>query len=397
MRKHGIVLDMIFLFLLVMAVCVYPASADVQTDESVFKITSFSGAITSPNGEEATFASISDFEKLLESPIIVGSDVDIDIRIQLKGKTKGTYFLELSSDLTSISWNAEPNSAKPDTLWSDYSGTTYLWMTPSHGIGQIGVSIEGKIPQPTEEKILEPYGSRILIKEKEISMLNIKVKDSTSTFTYAENPQMFVSRADIASVVFGGDATATNEKIIETGEKIAEMNRALFNLDKSIAELIGEDRTIKSLTAQYEAEKKIAETVEGLFLDGYPDIAYEMAEHTTNEISSTNEALIGYKELSERHTLLENKYEGQQTNVYTNVGKGLGLGILITFILVYFLLVRPDKIKMGNLINKVKTCRKNVKRNIDRINRNLEEEKVDKDIVKNIIKEIEKEINKIEK
>ena len=70
---------------------------------------------------------------------------------------------------------------------------------------------------------------------------------------------------------------------------------------------------------------------------------------------------------------------------------------MIAFILTYFLLVRPNKIKIGNIITKVKTCRNNIKLNADRINRNLKEEEIDKDIIGNSIKEIEKEIKEIEK
>jgi hypothetical protein len=61
----------------VLAVCAYPVSADVQIDESVFKITAFSGVITSPDGESASFNSISDFKKLLETPIIAESKVEL--------------------------------------------------------------------------------------------------------------------------------------------------------------------------------------------------------------------------------------------------------------------------------------------------------------------------------
>lgn len=392
MKRYKIALAALILFIVTM--CIYSVSADVQTDESVFKVTSFSGAITSPDGKETSFTSISDFEKCLENPITAESNVDIDTEIQLKGRVIDTYFLELSSDLTDISWDAEPNSAKPDTLWTDYSGMTYLWMTPSHSIGQIGVSIVGKIPQPTEEKILEPYGSRTLIKEKEISILNIKVKNSISTFTYAQHPQMFVSRADPVSVVFSGDATATNEKIIETGKKIIEMNQALSDINESITRLSGEDETTKSLIAQYEAEKIMAETAERLFLEGYPDIACEMAECITDEIRRTNESLIGYMDLRDKYSTLENRYREQQTNIYTNISIGLCLGILIAFILTYFLLARPNKIKIGNIITKVKTCRNNIKLNTDRINRNLKEEEIDKDIIGKSIKEIEEEIEK---
>ena len=377
--------------------CIYPVSAGVQTDESVFKVTSFSGAITSPDGKETSFTSISDFEKCLENPIIAGSNVDIDTEIQLKGSVIGTYFLELSSDLTEISWDAKPNRAKPDTLWSDYSGTTYLWMTPSHDIGQIGVSIKGKIPQPTEEKSLEPYGSRTLIKEKEISILNIKLKNSISTFTYAENPQMFVSRAKPVSTVFSGYATATSEEIIETREKIGEMSQALSDLSQSLAGISGRDETARSLTGQYEAEKKIAETVERLFLEGYPDIAYEMAEHVTDEINRTNGLLVEYMDLRDKYITLRNRHREQQINVYVNISKGLGLGILIAFIITYFLLVRPNKIKIGSIITEMETCRNNIKLNIDRINRNLKEEEIDKDIIGNSIKEIEGEIEKLRK
>ena len=66
-----------------LAVCAYPVSADVQIDESVFKITAFSGVITSPDGESASFNSISDFKKALrdayycriKSRITRGSDM----------------------------------------------------------------------------------------------------------------------------------------------------------------------------------------------------------------------------------------------------------------------------------------------------------------------------------
>jgi len=286
MKNHKVALVALALFIVV--ACVYPVSADVQTDEGVFKVTSLTGVITSPDGEETTFTSIFDLKKCLENPIIAESNVDINIRIEFNGKIKDTYFLELSSDLTGISWDAEPDRAKPDTLWSDYSGTTYLWMTPSHDIGQIGVSIEGKIPQPTEEKILEPYGSRTLIKEKEISMLNIKVKDSISTFTYAQNPQMFVSRADPVSTVFSGDATATNEMIIETKENIEEMNQALSDLGESIATFEGEDEIEKALIAQYESKKGDAEIIEELFSEGYPDKASEMAKGIKEDIEKTD-------------------------------------------------------------------------------------------------------------
>ena len=53
--------------------CIYPVSAGVQTDESVFKVTSLSGVITSPDGKETSFASISDFKRLLENPILAES------------------------------------------------------------------------------------------------------------------------------------------------------------------------------------------------------------------------------------------------------------------------------------------------------------------------------------
>ena len=96
MKKYKIAFAVLALFLA--AICIYPVSAGVQMDESVFKVTSFSGVITSPDGKETSFTSISDFKKCLENPIIAGSNVDIESNILFKGEIKDTYFLELSSD-----------------------------------------------------------------------------------------------------------------------------------------------------------------------------------------------------------------------------------------------------------------------------------------------------------
>lgn len=63
--------------------------------------------------------------------------------------------MELASELLDISWGATPNDAKQDTLWSDFSGTTYLWMPPSHGISQMTISLEGVIPQSVTEEFRE--------------------------------------------------------------------------------------------------------------------------------------------------------------------------------------------------------------------------------------------------
>lgn len=276
---------------IVFAVCVYPVSADVQTDESVFKITTFSGVITAPDGNEETFTLISDFKKLLENPIIAESKLELHADMQLQGTIKSTYFLELTSELLDISWGAKSNNAKPDTLWSDFSGTTYLWMPPSHGISQMTISLEGVIPQPVTEESFDVDGAmvkRTLIKDIPVQILSIKVKDSTSTFTYAQDPQKFVGRAVIASNVFVAIATSTNSKIVETKEKITEMNQALSDLNESLARVDG-DETTKSLIAQYEAEKKIVETIEDLFLRGYPDIASEMADDVKEEILKSKE------------------------------------------------------------------------------------------------------------
>jgi hypothetical protein len=289
MYKGALVVLALFI---VLAVCVYPVSADVQTDESVFKITTFSGVITSPDGNEETFTSISDFKKLLENPIIAESKVELHADMQLQGTIISTYFLELTSELLDISWGAKPNNAKPDTLWSDFSGTTYLWMPPSHGINRMTISLEGVIPQPVTEESFDVDGAmvkRTLIKDIPVQILSIKVKDSTSTFTYAQDPQKFVGRAVIASNVFVAIATSTNSKIVETKEKINEMNQALSDLNESLARVEGKDETTKSMIAQYEAEKKIAETIEDLFLRGYPDIASEMADDAKEDILKTKE------------------------------------------------------------------------------------------------------------
>lgn len=277
---------------LVLAVCVYLVSADVQTDEGVFKITDFSGVVTSPDGNGETFTSTSDFKKLLETPIIAESKVELHADMQLQGTIKSRYFLELTSELLRVSWDAKPDDVKPDTLWSDFSGTTYLWMPPSHGISQMTISLEGVIPQPVTEESFDVDGAmvkRTLIKDIPVQILSIKVKDSTSTFTYAQDPQKFVGRADIASNVFVAIATSTNSKIVETKEKINEINQALSDLNESLAGLRGKDETTKSLIEQYEAEKKIAERIEDLFLRGYPDIASEMADDVKEDILETQE------------------------------------------------------------------------------------------------------------
>jgi hypothetical protein len=289
MRRYKLLVVGVILVLLIAALCVSTVSADVQTDESVFKVTSFSGAITSPDGKEMPFTSVSDFDKLLGTPIIAGSQVDLQVGIQLRGSVKNTHFVELSSELQDISWDATPNNAKPDTLWSDFSGTTYLWMPPSHGISQMTISLEGVIPQPVTEESFDVAGAtvkRTLIKDIPVQILNVKVKDSTSTFTYAEDPQKFVGRVTITSNVFVATSMSTNSKIIETKEKINEMNRALSDLRNSIGGL-SDDETTKSLIAQYEAEKKIAETVEILFIEGYPDIASKIADDVKEDILKT--------------------------------------------------------------------------------------------------------------
>lgn len=101
-----------------------------------------------------------------------------------------------------------------------------------------------------------------------------------------------MGRSVISSNVFGATATSTNSKIIETKEKIKEMNQALSDLSESIARVDGRDETIRTLTGQYEAEKKIAETVERLFLEGYPDIASKMADDVREDMLKTK-TLVG--------------------------------------------------------------------------------------------------------
>jgi len=309
--------------------CIYPVSAGVQTDESVFKVTSLSGVITSPDGKETSFASISDFKRLLENPILAESKIELQTDIQVQGTIYDTYFLELSSELSNIKWNTKPDEAKPDTLWSDFSGTTYLWMPPSHGISQMTISLEGVIPQPVTEESFDVVGAtvkRTLIKDIPVQITSIKVKDSTSTFTYAEDPQKFVGRSDMKSNVFVARATSTNSKIIETKEMINEMNQALSNLGESIATFKGEEKIEKALIAQYESEKKDAKIIEELFSAGYPDIASEMAKGIKEDVEETNRLV----------TLLPAKEEEEGSGILWIVGIiGLIIGIFFGLFLGY--------------------------------------------------------------
>jgi len=328
MKKHKIPLAALALFIVLIA-CVYPASADLQMDKSVFEATDLKGKIILPNGTEMPFEHISDFENMLKEPILAGSKIEVESELQLRGETKEKYFIELSSELSDISWEAEPNRIKSDILWSDYSGTTYLWMPPSHDIIQLTITLKGTIPQPVREEFSDVAGmtlKRALIKEVPLQILNFKVKESTSEFKYEQNPQIFVTRSIVGSNSLEANGISTNDKIIETKKNIEEMNQALSNLDESIATFKGEDEIEKALIAQYESEKKDAKIIEELFSEGYPDIASEMAKGIKANIGETNRLVA----------LLPAKEEKEGSGILWIVGIiGLVIGIFLGLFLGY--------------------------------------------------------------
>lgn len=328
MKKYKIALAALALFI-VAAMCIYPVSADVQMDKSVFEVTDLKGKIILPNGTEMLFGDVSDFDSMLKEPILAGSKIEIESELQLRGETKEKYFIELSSELSDISWEAEPNRIKSDILWSDYSGTTYLWMPPSHDIIQMTITLKGTIPQPVREEFSHTAGmsiKRALIKEVPLQILNIKVKESTSEFKYEQNPQIFVTRSIVGSNIFEANGISTNDEIIETKKNIEEMNQALSNLGESIATFEGEDEIEKALIAQYESEQKDAKIIEGLFSEGYPDIASEMAKGIKEDVEKTDRLV----------SLLPAKEEKEESGTLWIVGIiGLIIGIFSGLFLGY--------------------------------------------------------------
>lgn len=328
MKKHKIALAALVLFI-VLAACVHPVSAHLQMDKSIFEVTDLKGKIILPNGTEMLFEHVSDFETKLKEPILAGSKMEIESKLQLRGETKEKYFIELSSELSDISWEAEPNRIKSDILWSDYSGTTYLWMPPSHDIIQMTITLKGTIPQSVREEfsdIADMTIKRALIKEVSVRILNINVKESTSEFKYEQNPQIFVTRSIIRSNIFEAKGISTNNKIIETKKNIEEMNQALSNLGESIATFEGEDEIKKALIAQYESEKKNAEIIEELFSEGYPDIASEVAKGIKEDVEKTDR-LVG---------LLPGKEEEEGSGILWIAGIiGLVIGIVLGLFLGY--------------------------------------------------------------
>lgn len=289
MKARKLILSVVLLFLILVSISSASVSVEadertssVETDEKIFRITDFSGKI----GEES-FDSVAEFERLINEPIIAGTQIEINCSIELVSPPpRFVHFLRLYSGLPESRWDATPARLKEVQVWSDHGPETHLWVPPTHDVLEMTVSFSGRIPHPVVEDVTRTDEGaavrRTLVREILAEILLIEVRKTLAEFPYTTDPKAWVRSSVPDSSVVRATGTATSEMIKDARVAIEEMKKALALLEdpegevqQKIRKMPGEVR--ESLNALVEMQRGLVQSAKALFEKGYPAKASEMA------------------------------------------------------------------------------------------------------------------------
>lgn len=314
MRVHKLTLGVVLLCLIVASISSVSAGIEpggsVQVDQRIFRITDFRGRIG-----EKSFESVAEFERLLDQPVIAGTQVEIHSSLELVSPPPiDVHFLRLYSGLPGSSWDAYPADLMEVAVWSDYGEETYLWVPPSHDVLEMTVSFSGRIPHPIVEQIIRTDEGaavrRTLIKKIPAEILLIEVRRSIAEFPYAVDPETWVNSSISDFKVLESTEIATSRMIKDAREKIDEIEKALVLLeDPDIQErLAGMPENVGDLFgALVVRQREVVTALEKLIEEGYPDIVLEKAEVIAEAIHGTKDVIANIETVEEFWRIIAEK------------------------------------------------------------------------------------------
>ncbi|MCL0065722.1 hypothetical protein M1N79_02385 [Dehalococcoidia bacterium] len=319
MKARKLILSVVLLFLILISISSASVSVEadertssVETDEKIFTITDFSGRI----GEES-FDSVAEFERLINEPIIAGTQIEINCSIELVSPPpRFVHFLRLYSGLPESRWDATPARLKDVQVWADHGPETHLWVPPTHDVLEMTVSFSGRIPHPVVEDVTRTDEGaavrRTLVREILAEILLIEVRKTLAEFPYTTDPEAWVRSSVLDSSVVRATGIATSEMIKDARAGIEEMEKALALLEDPEGEV--QERLAMMphnagdlFGALIIRQRNLANSLHRLLEGGYPDIVLEKAPGITGVIHGTKVVVRDIEEVEEFWRIIAQK------------------------------------------------------------------------------------------